>query len=82
MARHHLRSRHLMEHYRSVLGNRMIDVAYEDVVDDMEGQARKLIGKDGVFDKLFALPNYTVTTHFLGAKRWANVYNLPLFHTQ
>ena len=43
MARHHLRYRHLMDHYRTVLGDRMIDVAYEDVVDDMETQARRLI---------------------------------------
>lgn len=42
MARHHLRYRHLMEHYRTVLGGRMIDVAYEDVVADTEGQARRL----------------------------------------
>jgi len=43
MARHHVRYRKLMDHYRSVLGDRMIDVAYEDVVADTEGQARRLI---------------------------------------
>lgn len=43
MARHHLRYRDLMDHYRDVLGDRMIDVAYEDVVADVEGQARRLI---------------------------------------
>lgn len=43
MARHHLRYRQLMDHYRAVLGDRMIEVAYEDVVDDMEGQARRLV---------------------------------------
>ncbi len=43
MARHHLRYRHLMDHYRTVLGDRMLDVAYEDVVDDMEGQARRMM---------------------------------------
>lgn len=42
MARHHLRYRALMEHYRTVMGDRMIDVAYEDVVADMESQARRL----------------------------------------
>lgn len=42
MARHHMRYRHLMDHYRTILGDRMIDVAYEDVVDNMEGQARRL----------------------------------------
>lgn len=43
MARHHMRYRNLMEHYRKVLGDKMIDVAYEDVVADMEGQSRRLI---------------------------------------
>ena len=43
MARHHLRYRDLMDHYREVLGGRMIDVAYEDVVHDIETQARRLI---------------------------------------
>lgn len=43
MARHHLRYRHLMAHYRTVLGDRMIEVAYEDVVTDMEPQARRLV---------------------------------------
>lgn len=43
MARHHLRYRKLMEHYRGVLGNRMIDVAYEDVVENMEFEARRLV---------------------------------------
>ncbi len=43
MARHHLRYRDLMDHYRVVLGDRMIDVAYEDVVADMETQARRLV---------------------------------------
>ncbi len=34
----------LMEHWRTVLpAGAMLDVAYEDVVDDLEGQARRLI---------------------------------------
>jgi len=48
MARHHVRYRKLMDHYRSVLGDRMLDVAYEDVVADMEGQARRLINFVGL----------------------------------
>ena len=33
-----------MDHWRSVLpADAMLDVAYEDVVDDLEGQARRLI---------------------------------------
>ncbi|PCI34446.1 MAG: sulfotransferase [Alphaproteobacteria bacterium] len=43
MARHHLRYRRLMDHYRGLLGDRMIEVAYEDVVGDMEGEARRLV---------------------------------------
>ncbi len=42
MARHHCRYRKLMEHYRSVLGDRMLDVAYEEVVVDLEAQARRI----------------------------------------
>jgi len=43
MARHHIRYRHLMDHWRAVLPGRFIDVAYEDVVDDVEREARRLI---------------------------------------
>ncbi|MDG1438193.1 MAG: sulfotransferase, partial [Emcibacteraceae bacterium] len=43
MARHHLRYRHLMAHYREVMGDRMIEVSYEDVVGNMEYEARRLI---------------------------------------
>lgn len=43
MARHHVRYRKLMEHYTEVLGDKMHTVAYEDVVADTEGEARKLI---------------------------------------
>ncbi len=43
MARHHVRYRRLMDHYREVLGDRMIEVAYEDVVADMETQARRMV---------------------------------------
>ena len=43
MARHHVRYRRLMDHWRAVLPGRFIDVAYEDVVGDIEGQARRII---------------------------------------
>lgn len=43
MARHHVRYRKLMAHYKEVLGDRMHTVAYEDVVADTEGEARDLI---------------------------------------
>ena len=32
-----------MSHYREVLGDRMIEVAYEDVVENMEFEAKRLI---------------------------------------
>lgn len=43
MARHHVRYRHLMDHWRELLPGRFIDVVYEDVVADIERQARRLI---------------------------------------
>ena len=33
----------LMEHWHRVLPGKIIDVVYEDIVDDMEGQARRII---------------------------------------
>lgn len=35
--------RKLMDHWRDVLPGRIVDVAYEDVVGDLEGEARRLI---------------------------------------
>ncbi|MCC3862111.1 tetratricopeptide repeat-containing sulfotransferase family protein [Pseudemcibacter aquimaris] len=43
MARHSIRYQKLMKHYRDIMGDRMIEVAYEDVVDNMEFEARRLI---------------------------------------
>jgi tetratricopeptide (TPR) repeat protein len=43
MARHHVRYRRLMDYWRSVLPGRFIDVVYEDVVTDLEPQARRVI---------------------------------------
>jgi len=41
--------RELMNHWRSVLpSDAILDVAYEDVVDDLEGQARRLIDYCGL----------------------------------
>lgn len=48
MARHHLRYLKLMDHYRAVLGDRMIEVTYEDVVANMEDEARNLVEKLGL----------------------------------
>jgi hypothetical protein len=44
LGRYYRGYRGLMEHWRSVLpAGAMLDVAYEDVVNDLEGQARRLI---------------------------------------
>jgi len=43
MARHHLRYRDLMSHWRDLLGDRILDVHYEDAVSDLEPNAKKII---------------------------------------
>ncbi len=43
MARHHVRYRRLMDHWRKALPGRFIDVAYEDVVGDLAREARRII---------------------------------------
>ena len=42
IADYYIAYRELMEHWRSVMGDYIIDVAYEDVVDDIESAARTL----------------------------------------
>jgi tetratricopeptide (TPR) repeat protein len=49
LGRYYRRYQDLMTHWRSVLPpGAMLDVAYEDVVDDLEGQARRLIAYCGL----------------------------------
>jgi tetratricopeptide (TPR) repeat protein len=49
LGRLYRRYRDLMAHWRSVLpSDAMLDVSYEDVVDDLEGQARRLIAYCGL----------------------------------
>jgi tetratricopeptide (TPR) repeat protein len=49
LGRHYRRYTEVMAHWRSVLPpGAMLDVAYEDVVDDLEGQARRLIDYCGL----------------------------------
>jgi Flp pilus assembly protein TadD len=49
LGRHYRRYTELMAHWRSVLPpGAMLDVSYEDVVDDLEGQARRLIDYCGL----------------------------------
>ena len=43
MARHHARYMRLMEHWRQVLGPRMLEVHYEAVVENVEANARNII---------------------------------------
>lgn len=43
LARHHVRYRHLMQHWRTLLGKYMLDVSYEETVVDLEASARKII---------------------------------------
>jgi tetratricopeptide (TPR) repeat protein len=48
IARYYIAYRRLMDHWRAVLPDRIIDVTYEDVVHDLEGEARKLIDRLGL----------------------------------
>jgi tetratricopeptide (TPR) repeat protein len=48
MARHHVRYRHLMAHYRACFPERIIDVSYEETARDTEPNARRLIGALGL----------------------------------
>ena len=43
MARHHVRYRELMAHYRACFPGRIIDISYEDTAHDTESNARRLI---------------------------------------
>ena len=43
MARHHVRYYRLMEYWRELLPGHFLDVKYEDVVSNMEQQARRII---------------------------------------
>jgi hypothetical protein len=43
MARHHIRYRQLMDHYRNEFPDRFIDIRYEDAARDLEPHARALI---------------------------------------
>ena len=43
LAEHHVRYRRLMAHWRDLLGDRMLDVDYENTVENFEPNARKII---------------------------------------
>jgi tetratricopeptide (TPR) repeat protein len=48
VAHYYIAYRRLMDHWRAVLPGRIIDVTYEDVVRDLEGEAMKLIDRLGL----------------------------------
>ncbi|HWE50061.1 MAG TPA: sulfotransferase [Bryobacteraceae bacterium] len=49
LGRYYRRYRELMNHWRSVLApDAILDVSYEDVVDDLEGEARRMIDYCGL----------------------------------
>jgi tetratricopeptide (TPR) repeat protein len=43
LAEYYLAYDRLVRHWREILGSRMIEVAYEDIVKDQEGQTRRLL---------------------------------------
>lgn len=48
IARYYVAYRRLMDHWQATLPGRVIEVAYEDVVADLEGQARQLLAAVGL----------------------------------
>lgn len=48
IAKYYIAYRQLMDHWRTVIPGRIIDVAYEDVVEDLEGEAKRLVGEIGL----------------------------------
>jgi hypothetical protein len=48
VARYYVAYRRLMDHWRSALPGRIIDISYEDVVRDLDGEARQLIDRIGL----------------------------------
>jgi tetratricopeptide (TPR) repeat protein len=48
IARYYIAYRRLMDHWRRVLPDCIVDIVYDDVVDDVEVEARKLIAKLGL----------------------------------
>jgi hypothetical protein len=49
LGRYYVRYRRLMQHWRRVLpAGRMLEVRYEDVVGDLEGQARRILAHCGL----------------------------------
>jgi hypothetical protein len=48
IAQFYIGYRQLMDHWRTVLPGWIIDVTYEDVIEDLEGEARRLVADLGL----------------------------------
>lgn len=48
LAKYYINYERLCEHWRSVLGDRLIEVTYEDIVSDQENQTRRLLDRLGL----------------------------------
>jgi hypothetical protein len=48
IARYYVAYRKLMDHWHDALPGRIIDVGYEDVIADLDGEARKLVAALGL----------------------------------
>ena len=48
LAKYYVHYERLCDHWRSVLGDRLIEVAYEDIVSDQETQTRRLLERLGL----------------------------------
>jgi Sulfotransferase family len=55
VGRYYLAYNRLMEHWRSLLGSRLIEVSYEALVSDQEGETRKLLKRLGLEFELACL---------------------------
>jgi len=48
IAQYYIGYRQLMDHWRTVLPGRILDIAYEDMVEDLEGGAKRLVADLGL----------------------------------
>ena len=96
LARYYLAYDRLINHWRSILGDRLIEVSYEVLVTDPENETRQLIDKLGLdfeyaclkFDKNTA-PSATASSvqirdkvHSRSVNRWRHFekHLIPLWH--
>ncbi|MDX1518467.1 MAG: sulfotransferase, partial [Woeseiaceae bacterium] len=48
LANYYIAYRNLVDHWRDVLGERLVEIDYEDLVSDQEGQTRRLLDRVGL----------------------------------